>query len=125
DDVTSRALLRWPAAHTRSASPATAIDMPAAIDRAVGCASTSVAAPHMNPSATRLRARPSAVALRALADKSANQPPRFGALAIIVPQRDAVRPRRGPRASRRPAGTSDPACSGADDGIGTHRRATP
>src|SRR3954471_13960006 len=40
----------------RSSSPTPAIDIPAAIDRPLGCASTTVATPHTNPSATRLRA---------------------------------------------------------------------
>src|SRR5687767_11410808 len=57
----------------RSNSPTAAIDIPTAIDRGVGRASTSVAAPHRNPSATRLRASASVVALRALADRSARR----------------------------------------------------
>src|SRR4029079_9697650 len=56
DDVTSRDLLRWPAAQKRSYAQTAAIDMPSTIDRTVGCAKTSVATPHRKPSATRLRA---------------------------------------------------------------------
>src|SRR5262245_7834970 len=54
--VTSRALLRWPAAQTRKSSPPAARLNPMAIDRAVGVASASTIAPNTKPSVTRRRA---------------------------------------------------------------------
>src|SRR5438094_485591 len=56
DEVTSRDLFRWPAAQMRSASPAAAIDMPTAIDLAVGSAAMSTSGAKTHPSATRNRA---------------------------------------------------------------------
>src|SRR5262245_45290879 len=59
DDVTSRDLLRCPAAQTRNASPNTAIAVPASSASGVGWASHNTSAPKTNPSITRLRARAS------------------------------------------------------------------
>src|SRR5438105_12376277 len=56
DEVTSRALFRCPAAQMRIASPAAATDMPIAIDRSVGSASTITSTPNTQPRATRSRA---------------------------------------------------------------------
>src|SRR5437763_9631492 len=57
DAVTSRDLLRWPAAQIRSDSPTTATRLPHNNVDPVGCASHNTMMPEKNPSGTRHRAR--------------------------------------------------------------------
>src|SRR5688572_29306367 len=60
DEVTSRDLLRCPAAQIRSPSPTAARAAPTPSVGPVGSASHSTSAAEANPSGTRLRASPSA-----------------------------------------------------------------
>src|SRR5437870_9620247 len=60
DAVTSRALLRCPAAQIRITSPATAIEVPTTSEAGVGAANQKTSAPAPNPNGTRLRASASA-----------------------------------------------------------------
>src|SRR5690242_9916019 len=64
--VTSRLFSRWPAAHTRNASPHAPTAAPANNDDRVGCASHNAAAPERKPIDTRLRASASASRRRLL-----------------------------------------------------------